>query len=66
MPGVPHNSHILAWVILGALVVAVGIGLSSSKRSLGKWHGPPPGDGDHADSTLTWMTFSQGEQLGGV
>ena len=61
-----HTVTMQAWAILGAIVVAVGIGLLLFWRSLGKWHEPPPGDGDQADSTLTWMTFSQGDQSGGV
>jgi hypothetical protein len=56
----------LAWVIFGAIVVAVGIGLFLYWRSLSKWREPPPGPGDQSDSTLTWMTFSQGDQSGGV
>jgi hypothetical protein len=50
----------LAWIIIGAIVV----GLLVFWRSLGKWQGPPPGD--EGRSTLTWMTFSQGDQSGGA
>jgi hypothetical protein len=54
----------LAWIIIGAIVVAILVGLLVFWRSLGKWQGPPPGD--EGRSTLTWMTFSQGDQSGGA
>jgi hypothetical protein len=54
----------LAWIIIGAIVVAIVVGLLVFWRSLGKWQGPPPGD--EGRSTLTWMTFSQGDQSGGA
>jgi hypothetical protein len=55
----------LGWVILGVVVVAVMAGVILYWRSLGKWHEPPRRD-DDGQSTLTWMTFSQGDQSGGV
>lgn len=58
-----HTMSMLGWVILGAIVVAIVVGLLVFWRSLGKWHGPPPGD--EGRSTLTWMTFSHGDQSGG-
>jgi hypothetical protein len=54
----------LAWIMIGAIVVAIVVGLLVFWRSLGKWQGPPPVD--EGRPTLTWMTFSQGDQSGGA
>jgi hypothetical protein len=57
----------LGWVLFGVVVVAIVIVALLYFRSLRRWHQPPPGPGDQqGQSTLTWMTFSQGDQSGGV
>jgi hypothetical protein len=56
----------LGWMLFGVAVVAIVLGVLLYFRSLRRWHQPPPGPGDEGQSTLTWMTFSQGDQSGGV
>jgi hypothetical protein len=56
----------LGWVFSGVVLVAIVTGLILYFRSLRRWRQPQPSHDPQTESTLTWMTFSQGDQSGGA
>lgn len=60
------NEFMLGWVFIGVVVVAIVTGLILYFRSLRRWRQSQPSHDRQTESTLTWMTFSQGDQSGGA